>query len=354
MTADYIIVGQGISGTWLSYYLLKENKSIVVFDKKDLQSSSNVAGGLINPVTGRRVVTTWMAEELMPFVWKEYNGAGDFFGTKAIHQKNILVFPSATDLQQAFAERIQQQNSYIKSPEPGKDTLHSFFNFPFDVFEISPCYVVQMRAFLQSCHTYLLEKNILLNETFDETQLTLNNNLVQYQNIVAKKIIYADGIQSMQSRYWEHLPFVQNKGQALIIETDGLNTSNTYKFGHLTLISLEENLWWAGSSNELSFQTVAPTEDFKNKTVATLRAILKKTFDVKEHWSSLRAATVERRPFIGTHPLYKQVAIVNGMGSKGCSLAPWFAKELVDNLVHEKQVNPMADVKRYSRILGLK
>lgn len=64
MTVDYIIIGQGISGTWLSYYLLKENKTILVFDKQHLQSASNVASGLINPVTGRRVVITWMAEEL--------------------------------------------------------------------------------------------------------------------------------------------------------------------------------------------------------------------------------------------------------------------------------------------------
>jgi len=354
MTADYIIVGQGISGTWLSYYLLKKNKSIIVFDKKNLQGSSNVAGGLINPVTGRRVVTTWLAEELMPFVWKAYNDAGELFGTKAIHQKNILVFPSATDLQQAFTERMQQQNSYIQSAASKKDLLRSVFNFPFEVFEINSCYVVQMRAFLQACGTCLLEKNVLFNETFEEAQLILKDDCVQYQNIVAKKIIYADGIQSMQSGYWKHLPFVQNKGQALVIETDSLNTSNTYKFGHLTLIPLEENLWWAGSSNELSFQTAAPTEDFKTRTVSSLKSILKKTFEVKEHWSSLRAATVERRPFVGVHPLYKQIAILNGLGSKGCSLAPWFAKELADNLVHEKQINPLADVKRFSRILGLK
>src|ERR1700755_1285103 len=101
MVVDFLIVGQGICGSWLSYYLLKENKTIAVIDEQNLQSASNVASGLINPVTGRRVVTTWMAEELMPFVWKEYNAAGEFFMTKAIHQKNILVFPSATDLQQA-------------------------------------------------------------------------------------------------------------------------------------------------------------------------------------------------------------------------------------------------------------
>ena len=39
-------------------------------------SASKVASGLINPVTGRRVVTTWMADELLPFAWKEYSAIG--------------------------------------------------------------------------------------------------------------------------------------------------------------------------------------------------------------------------------------------------------------------------------------
>ena len=354
MTTDYIIVGQGVAGAWITYYLLQENKNIIVFDKEDLQSASNVAGGLINPVTGRRVVTTWLAEELIPFITKEYNAAGELFGTEAIYQKNILVFPSATDMQQAFNERMQQQNSYILSAAAKKDVLRSIFNFPFEVFEIAPCYVVQMCAFLKSCRIHLEEKNVLLNEIFDEDQLMLRDDFIQYKNITAKKIIYADGVQSMQSKYWKHLPFVQNKGQALIIKTDSLPISNTYKFGHLTLIPLERDLWWAGSSNELSFQTSAPTEDFKIRTVSSLTSILKGTFEVKEHWSSLRAATVERRPFVGIHPLYKQLAILNGLGSKGCSLAPWFARELANNLVHEKPINPLADVTRFSRILGLK
>ena len=352
MTVDYIIVGQGISGTWVAYYLLKENKSIIVFDKQNLQSASNIAGGLINPVTGRRVVTTWMAEKLLPFVLKEYNAISEPFNTEFISQKNILVFPSAPDLLQAFRERMNENNSYIKRPSLKKEELASDFNFPFDVLEISPCYVIQVQELLRSYREYLQKENVLLDATYDEGLLTIKNGFIQYKNIKAKKIIYAGGIQSAQSRYWINLPFVQNKGQALILEADDLNTSYIYKFGQLTVIPLRENLWWAGSSNELSFQTTAPTEDFYKRTASSLKAILKKEFKIKEHWSSLRPATVERRPFAGIHPLYKEIAILNGMGSKGCSLAPWFAKELAENLVHAKPIDPLTDVQRFSKVLN--
>ncbi|MBV9962170.1 MAG: FAD-dependent oxidoreductase [Parafilimonas sp.] len=352
MTVDYIIIGQGVCGTWLSYYLLHENKTFVVIDKEDLQTASNVSSGLINPVTGRRVVTTWMADKLMPFVWQEYNAASSFFNTQSINQKNVLVFPSAPDLQNAFQSRIKQQNSYIQSPGITKEELHSYFYFPFDVFEIAPCYVVSMHEFLSSCRKFLLQQNLLINEMFDENEISFQDDFVQYKNIQAKKIIYANGIQSSFSMYWMKLPFINNKGQALIAEIDGLNSNYTYKFGHLTLIALQTNFWWIGSSNELNFQTTEPTEDFKQTTTTSLQSILKMPFAIKEHWASLRPATVERRPFVGTHPVYKQIAILNGMGSKGCSLAPWFAKELVKHLEYKNPIDPLADVQRFSKMLS--
>ncbi len=352
MIADYIIIGQGICGTWLSYYLLKENKSVIVFDKKDEQSASNVASGLINPVTGRRVVTTWMADELMPFAWQQYNEISQLLHANFIEQKNVLAFPFAPDLQQAFQQRMQQQNSYIQAISLQKEELHSYFNFPFDVFEISPCYVVEMRALLNEYRKYLKDKNILFSEIFDENILVFNDDFVAYKNIKAKKIIYANGMQASKSKYWKNLPFVENKGQALIAEIDDLNTCCTYKFGHLTLIHLKNNLWWIGSSNELVFQTIEPTEEFKQRTISSLKSILKIPFIIKDHWSSLRPATVERRPFAGIHPTKKQIGILNGMGSKGCSLSPWFAKEFAENLIYEKPINPLADVRRFSKLLS--
>ena len=70
MTVDYIIVGQGICGTFLSWNLLKKGKSVLVIDEANPYSSSKVANGVINPVTGRRIVTVWMADELFPFCKK--------------------------------------------------------------------------------------------------------------------------------------------------------------------------------------------------------------------------------------------------------------------------------------------
>jgi glycine/D-amino acid oxidase-like deaminating enzyme len=351
MKYDYLIIGQGICGTWLSYYLLCENKSVFVIDDADKLAASKIASGLINPVTGRRVVTTWMADKLLPFVWNEYNTIEKKFNQQFIRQKNILVFPSAPDLLQAFEKRKQQGNSYIYEASIKKEKLYGQFNFPFDVMEIAPCYLVDVNALTKTWRQYLENKNALLNERFNEDELVVDDGHIQYKNITAEKIIYCNGINTALSKYWKQLPFVPNKGQALIADIKDLNTNYNYKFGHLSLIPWQNNLWWIGSSNELNFISAEPTDDFCKSTKAALTNILKVNFEIKEHLSSVRPAAVERRPFVGLHPVYNQMAILNGMGSKGCSLAPWFAKELAENLIHKKQINPLADLQRYANIL---
>ncbi len=49
--------------------------------------------------------------------------------------------------------------------------------------------------------------------------------------------------------------------------------------------------------------------------------------------------------------LHPSVGILNGMGTKGCSLAPYFAKQLTDHLVYQIPVAKDADIKRFEKIL---
>ena len=78
---------------------------------------------------------------------------------------------------------------------------------------------------------------------------------------------------------------------------------------------------------------------------------LKHPYKVLHHKAAVRPATLERRPFVGFHPVQTNVGILNGMGTKGTSLAPFFASQLVQYLVHDFPIAPEADVRRFNRIL---
>jgi glycine/D-amino acid oxidase-like deaminating enzyme len=92
MQVEYIIIGQGLCGTWLSWYLTKENRSFIVIDKNESITPSKVSAGIINPVTGRRMVKVWMAEQILSLAREAYNEIGNFLGINAISQKNIIDF----------------------------------------------------------------------------------------------------------------------------------------------------------------------------------------------------------------------------------------------------------------------
>jgi len=71
-TFDYIIAGQGLAGSLLSYYLEMAGKTALVIDPGLFPTSSRIAAGIVHPVTGRRIVKSWRADELIPFAEQAY------------------------------------------------------------------------------------------------------------------------------------------------------------------------------------------------------------------------------------------------------------------------------------------
>ncbi|HMC99901.1 MAG TPA: FAD-dependent oxidoreductase, partial [Ferruginibacter sp.] len=109
---------------------------------------------------------------------------------------------------------------------------------------------------------------------------------------------------------------------------------------------------WVGSSYNWEFDNAYPSSAFRDTTEAALKEWLKIPFKIVDHYAGIRPATLERRPFVGLHPHQPNIGILNGMGTKGCSLAPFFAKQLVDHLLHNQPITPEASVSRFQRILS--
>ncbi len=113
-----------------------------------------------------------------------------------------------------------------------------------------------------------------------------------------------------------------------------------------------QNTYWLGSNYQWEFEDVGPSENFYKSGVELLNHWLKKPYRILAHKAAVRPATLERRPFVGFHPLHANVGILNGMGTKGTSLAPFFAHQLVQNIVYNFPIAAEADLKRFSRILS--
>jgi glycine/D-amino acid oxidase-like deaminating enzyme len=351
MKYDYIIVGQGVAGTFLSWQLLQAGKTVLVIDEAKPYTASKVASGVINPVTGRRIVRTWMIETLLPFALDAYTTLGKQLGVNLIEQTNILDFHPTPQMMLAFKERLPVESDYLRVPT-NEATYQQYFNVTFGIGEINPCYLVDLRTMITAWRTYLQAQNALLETTFNINELkTQNKELVTYNGYNATAIIFADGAAGSDNPYFSLLPYAKNKGQAIIVEIPDLPRTNIYKQG-ITLVPWQDNLWWIGSTYEWDFKDLEPSVDFRNKVEMQLQHWLKLPYKIVDHMASERPANLERRPFVGMHPVHTNIGVFNGMGTKGCSLSPYFAKQFADALVHQAAINPLADVKRFTKILS--
>jgi glycine/D-amino acid oxidase-like deaminating enzyme len=353
MQYEFIIVGQGISGTFLSYYLHKEQRNFLVIDNNDSNTPSRIAAGIINPVTGRRMVTVWMAEEVIPFAKQAYEEIGNELNIRAISQKNIIDFFPNPFMRESFLKRIEENNEYVQLCSD-QQQLSKYFNYVFGCGEINPVYTAHLESLLPAWRQKLTERQQLLEENFDIEQLEITPDKVLYKDIEADTIIFCDGPDGISNRYFKQLPYAPNKGEALVVEIPGLPANTIYKKSMLLapLQTKESNLFWVGSTYAWDFENADPTKEFRERTEQLLQEWLKLPFKITEHRSGIRPATLERRPFVGLHPLYQNIGIVNGMGTKGCSLAPFFAKQFTNHLLHNVPITPDADVKRFSKILA--
>jgi glycine/D-amino acid oxidase-like deaminating enzyme len=350
MHTEFLIIGQGICGSFLSWYLHKEDRSFMVIDDNAASTPSKVSAGIINPVTGRRMVQVWMADQLLPFAAEAYKEIGVALGINAIASTTLLDFFPNPHHAQVFLERINEADPYLHA-FPEQNQFNDFLHNDLGCGEVRPCYMVQLEILLPAWRNFLRSLDRLDETRFDHEWLHVAANGIRYKDITAEKIIFCDGLNSFAHSFFNLLPFAPNKGEALIVEVDGMPREHIYKKGFM-LAPMQDGLFWFGSNYQWNFADDFPSKEFYKQAENHLKAFLKLPFRILDHKAAVRPATLERRPFVGFHPHHPHVGILNGMGTKGCSLAPFFANQLVQNLLYERPIEPLADVRRFKNILA--
>lgn len=351
MQVDYLIIGQGIAGTMLSWNLYKEGKSFVVIDEALPNTSSKVAAGVMNPITGRRFVRSWKIDEILPFAVKAYEQLGLVLGEELVYKKPIIDFFPTPQGRDNFVNLIAEDDTYVHT-FPDQNHFNQYFHYDFGCGEISPAYTVNLQGLQEAWRRKLKETAAIKEEKFDAQELKLLDEGVAYGDITATKAIFCEGMAGMDNPWFGLLPFSLNKGEALLIECPELPNHYIYKKSMAVVPQPAENTFWIGSNYQREFEDLQPSEAFYDSTVAHLQSWLKVPFTVLDHKAAVRPATVERRPFVGLHPHYPQLGILNGLGSKGTSLGAFFAHELAQHLVYGQPLTRDADVARFTRILS--
>ena len=349
MYSDVLIIGQGLCGTFLHWYLTAAGVKCMIIDDNNTTGASTIAAGIINPVTGRRLVQTWMINELMPFAYTAYQSLEKELNVELISTKDIIEFFPTAQMRQAFLERVKEKAEYLSLPADEKAFLE-FFQYELGFGIIRPSFLVQPSVLLKAYRNKLKKTGEIVEAHFDFKSFKKTDSHWQNGNLQAKFIVFCDGISSYSSDLFRKLPFAPNKGEVLYIEANNLPDHCIFKKA-VNLVPLEKNIYWVGSSYEWSFDSDQPSPEFLQKTNQLLKNWLKVPFRILDHRTAIRPATLERRPFVGMHPDDATIGILNGMGTKGCTLAPYFANQLCRYLTAGTEILPEVSVNRFRNVL---
>jgi glycine/D-amino acid oxidase-like deaminating enzyme len=341
---DYIIVGQGLAGSALALHLLKRNKKILVIDRVLPNAASRVAVGLFNPITGRNLVKTWMADEIFPFLHEFYREA-----EKITHDQFFYPLP----LYRPFGS-VEEQNEWMaKSGDPAYQSyLYSIstkssnpaIQDRFGGMLLRNCGYLDTIRYLQSVRMFIKRTGFLLEDRFNDDQLEISENAVRYQGYEASAIIFCQGMEG--NKWFEWVPVLPLKGETIRIQSDHSENIIINRGVYAVPVN-QTGSWRVGATYSLTDKSEGITDQAKTELTSKLNDLLRFPYTVVDQEWGIRPTTHDRKPVLGRHPEHQSLYILNGMGPKGVSLAPYFSEILVHYIENHKSLNKDVDIERY-------
>ena len=348
MEIDFLIIGQGLAGSALGYRLAKAGKKVLLIDQPSQNQSSSVAAGLYNPVTGRKMVKTWMGELLFPAIVPFYRELEEQTGRKfltaqpiyrpflSIEEQNEWMGHSADPELQSFVDQIPvvSQDPALKDPFGGVLLKNAgWLNIP---------------ALLEGMVGYFGEH--LLQEEFVEEELVQEGKRWRYRQFSVGGLIYCNGLGAMRSRFFSFLPFAPVKGEILEVQQDFYPPFIVNR--GVFRVPLENGNFRVGSTYTWHELDIGPTAGAQKELIEKLTEVVRvEVKAVPQHKVGIRPATKDRKPFLGKHPSEQNVYVFNGFGAKGVSLVPYFSNRMLDFILQATPLPQEVDISRYFKYI---
>ena len=345
---DYLVVGFGLAGMAFCEQLEQNNKSFLVIDSKQ-QSASRVAAGLINPVTLKRYTMPYKGEEQFDLALSYFRRLSEKLEVNAVLDLPVHKLISS----------IEDQNNWFEATD--KPVLSRFLNpvliqntsellnAPFRLGEVKETVRITISALLDSYIKLLKSQKKYTQEFFKYAELKFEpEDLVSYADIKAKRVVFAEGYGIKENPFFNKLPLIGNKGEYLIVKAPDLKLSEALKSSFF-IIPLNDDLYKIGASFNWKDKDLKPTSDAREEILSKLKKVILCDFSVLDQEVGIRPTTGDRRPLVGVHPFYKQLALLNGLGTRGTMMSPYLAKALYRHLELGEELDEEISVMRFPK-----
>jgi glycine/D-amino acid oxidase-like deaminating enzyme len=328
MRPDILIVGQGLAGTLLAWELERAGLSFAIADAGHATAATSAGAGIINPITGRRLVKSWRFESLYPLASATYREMESALGVALWRELRVrrLFADERERVAGADPKRRGELGDFIESADE-------------DGWWVRGAARVDLGRLLASARARWLRAGKLRNEQVD-MECALERHA---------RVVDCRGMEGAVSADFGFVPWEFSKGELLEIEIEGLD-ADVILNRRTWVVPVAANASWVGATHEAGARDSIPSNAARRQLEQSAGEILgDRTFAVIGQRAGVRVNLPDKRPVAGRHPERARLGLINGLGAKGALWAPWLAKQWVEHLLTGAAIDAEADVARFAK-----
>lgn len=347
---NVLIIGQGLAGSLLAWEMIQQGLSVMVIDNSHHNSSSTVAAGIINPITGHRINLTHGFANYLDDAKTAYQQLENTFEKEflvEIAQQRLIKNPGQ---QNYYFKRLEQDDykNYITPLTEVKgdaQTTAALSSSQYGIGNIQQTYRVNASDLLDTLKLWLQEQGSLLIGELNYADIEFSTDQVNIHSndycFSADNIIFCEGYQAIHNPWLKGLPFKLAKGEILTLELDQ-PCSTMLNWGQwLTPTSSSNRTVFLGANYAWNDTSSDTSENIAVDLLASMKKHTTASGKVIAHKAGIRPSTINRQAIIGKHPSQARLYCFNGFGSKGCLTIPHYAKQFTQ---HFSKNEPLSSV----------
>ena len=343
----------GIAGLVFSKTLRDKGKSFVVIDNPK-QGATKVSGGVLNPTVLKRFTPAWNTVEFVLKAAPFYESLARDIGQQVLYGVAIHRILASIEEQNNWMVACDKEIlSRFLSPEILKNK-NTAINASFGLGAVTQAQIMRPYALLKTYQDFLENQDLYIKDQFDYQGLIVSKSFVQYKDVKATRIVFAEGSGVVHNPYFTldvspkgKKVFVGNKGEYIIIKAPGLQSQAILK-GPVMVIPLGDDLYKVGASYGRDDYSTNTTLVACEEISAKLSKMISCDFSVVDQVTGIRPTVKDRKPLVGCLQNSKSVSFLNGLGTRGLTMAPGLAGHLYDYLENDVQIPEPIDIQRFA------
>jgi len=287
------IVGQGLSGTSLWWRFYKRGILADIYDPDHDRSASMISAGILNPVTGRSFVKSWMADTLWPETKNYYQSIEKILGIPIYREIPIL---------RPLRNPKEENNWCAKQDDPECAAYMDIINATslsgvttryLSIGKTKRSAIINVPVYLKKSKDFIIKKGNYIQETFPEERVEEFTEKYDY-------IIFAHGARARRSALWKTLPIIPSRGDVLRLRSDVLREDALFK-DRWMYVPLGNQTFWVGATFVNNYTHNLPDRSGYYRLIEGVQSVLDHEARELRYDIGFRPTVPDRRHLIARH-----------------------------------------------------